>query len=232
MSRLRQEVGVDRVVAISGGFEFLSPEGAPASDYFPDKFKKLYELLDYDVVHLAPMEWRWLEKRAVALPENWKEASGRRSFEVLNIDGVTLAFVFVPAIEGPDAETAAQQFVVEQVAEARKTADVIVGISHLGYPYEERLLKSHPDLFHILLGSGAGRSNDGLQRRQGETLWLRPYYKGAVVSRIDIKRVPDRKPEATSLGSWVRGVDFDIDVIPLYDNIPGDTKAMELMQNN
>lgn len=232
MARLRQEVGVDRVVAISGGFELLSPEGAPASDYFPEQFKELYGMLDYDVVHLAPMEWRWLQKRAVALPENWKEASERRSFEVLEVDGVTLAFVFVPAIDGPDMEAGAQQFVVEQVAEARRTADIIVGVSHLGSPYEERLLQSHPQLFHILLGSGAGRSNDGLQRRKGETLWLRPYYKGAVVSRIDIKRVPDREPEATSLGSWARGVDFDIDVIPLYDTIPGDTKALELMQNS
>lgn len=232
MKRLRQEVGSDRVVAICGGFEFLSPEGAPASDYFPDKFKTLYQVLDYDVVHLAPVEWRWLQKKAVDLPEHWKEASGRRNFEMLNVDGVTLAFVFVPTIDGPDMETAAQQFVVEQVAEAKKTADVIVGISHLGSPYEERLLKAHPDLFHILLGSGAGRSNDGLQRRPGETLWLRPYYKGAVVSRIDIKRAPERRPDSNFPDSWTIGADYVVDVKPLYDDIPGSTQVLELMQNN
>ncbi len=232
MSRLRQEVGGDRVVAICGGFELLSPQGAPASDYFPQNFKELYEVLDYDVVHLAPIEWRWLHEQAVEPPLRWKEETAQRSFEVVQINGVTLAFVFVPAIDGADMDAAAQQFLEQQVAAAKKAADILVGVSHLGSPYEERLARSHPDFFHILLGSGLGRSYDGVQRKQGETFWLRPYYKGAVVSRIDIKRVPEREPGSTSLGSWVMGVDFDFKVIPLYGDIPGSIQVLELMQNN
>lgn len=226
---LTQQVGAERVITVGGGFELLSPEGAPASEYFPKRLEELYALLGYDLGLITRIEADWLERNGLTLPPAWHADSSEVTIRLVEKNGLKVAFVFLPLIMNSSEEPGMHRSMLEAVQQVKEQADLLVGVSLMGSLFESRLLQSFPDLFHILLGSGAGKGNVGTQNAPGETLWVRPYYKGAAVSRIDIENLP--KADAAQ-GAWSAGRDVEVVIVPLYDDIASSTTALELMRNN
>lgn len=229
METLTQQVGAERVLTVGGGFELLSPEGAPASEYFPKRLDELYTLLGYDLGLITRIEADWMEGKGLTLPPAWETDASEVTVRLVEKGGVRVAFVFLPLIMNSSEEPEMHQSMLEKTMQVKDQADLVVGVSLLGSLFESRLLQSYPDLFHILLGSGPGKGNVGTQKAPGETLWVRPYYKGAAVSRIDIKNLP--KADAAQ-GAWSSGRDVESVIVPLYDDLASSTTALELMQND
>ncbi len=229
METLTQQVGAERVLAVGGGFELLSSEGVPASDYYPKRLEELYALLHYDLGLVSPQEAQWLERNGLNLPPVWATESSDVTVRLVEKGGVRVAFVFLPLIHNSSEEPEMHRRMLEAVQQVKEQADLLVGVSLLGSLFESRLLQGYPDLFHILLGSGAGKGNVGTQNAPGQTLWVRPYYKGAAVSRIDVRNLP---VSAATQGAWTAGRDVEVVIVPLYDDIASSMKALELMQNN
>ncbi len=229
METLTQQVGAERVITVGGGFELLSPEGDPASEYYPQRLEELYAVLGYDLGLIARIEADWLESKGLTLPPAWQTDSSEVTVRLVEKAGVRVAFVLLPLIMNSSEEPEMHRSMLEETQRVREQADVLVGVSLLGSLFESRLLQSHPDLFHILLGSGPGKGNVGTQKAPGETLWVRPYYKGAAVSRIDIKNLPNGD---AAQGPWSSGRDVESIIVPLYDDIASSITALELMRNN
>jgi hypothetical protein len=229
METLRRQVGAERVITVGGGFELLSPEGAPASEYYPKRLEELYALLGYDLGLITRIEADWLERNGLTLPPSWHADSSEVTVRLVEKDGAKVAFVFLPLIMNSSEEPEMHQRMLEAVQQVKEQADLLVGVSLMGSLFESRLLQSYPDLFHILLGSGPGKGNVGTQKEPGETLWVRPYYKGAAVSRIDIKNLPG---SGEAQGAWSTGRDVESIIVPLYDDVASSTTALELMRNN
>lgn len=229
MQTLTQQVGAERVITVGGGYELLSPEGDPASEYYPRRLEELYALLGYDLGLIARIEADWLKNKGLTLPPAWQTDTSEVTARLVEKAGVKVAFVFLPLIVNSSEEPEMHRRMLEKTMELKEQADLVVGVSLLGSLFESRLLQSYPDLFHILLGSGPGKGNVGTQKAPGETLWMRPYYKGAAVSRIDIMNLP--KGDATQ-GVWTVGRDVEPATVPLYDDVASSTTALELMRNN
>nr|WP_144301617.1 hypothetical protein [Oceanidesulfovibrio indonesiensis] len=109
---------------------------------------------------------------------------------------------------------------------ARQDATIVIGLSLWGAAYEESFLQRNPDALDILLGSGPGRGFSGRQNAPGQTIWVRPYTKGATVAMIDILILPGAEG-----GHWALGMDVMAASHSLYDSIPSSLTVLELMQN-
>lgn len=228
MHDLKQTAGPEKTLRLGGGFEFLSLAGEPASAYAPRNIFALYEALGYDYGLINSEEIAWLEKLGLSLPPEWLSLSRDARVEMLVKNSATVALIVFPYEKGLSDPTYArfEPKILKAAQTARQDATIVIGLSLWGAAYEESFLQRNPDALDILLGSGPGRGFSGRQNAPGQTIWVRPYTKGATVAMIDILILPGAEG-----GHWALGMDVMAASHSLYDSIPSSLTVLELMQN-
>jgi len=194
-AQYRDTVPEDKLFILGGGNEFLPILPVDEPDKRETRFTaKVYALLDYDLGLLLPEEAARLQEAGADPMPAWRSITGRPEAMIVENGGVSLGVVVFPAggkILAEEGE-AMMRSVAEAARELSVKADLVVGMSPWGEPYEKRFVEAYPDVLDVLLGSGFG-AGSGLRRVDGaRTLWIRPEFNGWSVMALTVNRLPDK----------------------------------------
>lgn len=180
---------------VSGGWEFMRPNGAQSSLDFLDTLAKAYDFMKYDVALLGQTEADLFSETG-ATPDSARKTAAAEPVSMVKLkSGKTIAFVRYPStLPGKDIPS---ERLIERVSKTiksiRSSVDLVVGMSDWGWVGEREYLAMNPSIMpDILLGSGLGSGVDGRVEADGRCIWIRPYDKGRTVSELRIMNWPDR----------------------------------------
>ena len=137
--------------------------------------------MGYDLGVLSPDLAAHLQDSPLA---DWPVVDGDILITTRTLQNKVVAVFFFPN-PGTEAEwEALQQRILEQAADLKEQADLIIGVSPWGKSREQIFLQHHSGLLDLLLGSGPGGSVNTSAQITKRTLWIRPYSKGKIVNTM------------------------------------------------
>ena len=242
---LFSEYAVEAVppLRISGGYTFRAPGNEPAAPPASVLVALLtaYQRLEYDLGLLAPSEKELLAADGITSPALWVVAKNTPTTHLLRAGETRVAVVVFPHLAPrvqrlTDSKKKAKpvsgavselEFIaIRQAArQARKQADLVVGLSDWGLDAESTLMQAGETGLDILLGSGPGSGVNGRISTDGQTLWMRSYSKGKAVQRIDVLELPGGEAF-----QWQKAVNVRWITKPLKESIPPDPRIAEMFE--
>ncbi len=218
---LADEIDRERTLLLAGPNELFAKRDASARPeaHRAPAFADAYAAMGYDAVYVTQDEALWLQQNAGRTPELFKSVDQKGLVETHDLDGVRVAVVAFPEpVVGHNPTDAQTAWVVETIKDLRAgegAADLVVGVSPWGKLAEQQFLEAAAAAPDILLGGGPGPGHPEVLTRNGETLWVRSYYKGRALNLVRVFALPQA-------GQWQFGVDFTTEVQALDETIADD----------
>lgn len=183
-----------------------------------------YNLLDYDLGVLTPLDVDYLKRAGATAPEGFVPQGGASEIRIVERSGVRLGFVIFPAAKEPYAGPSEDEMrdaaqAAERVADQ---VDLVVGLSSWGERGELAFMKNHPEAVDMLLGSGPATGVGARPSPDGRTLWGRSSFEGRSVVRVEVLERPAPGQQ------WAEGRSFRSEVLPLDISIRGEGKISAL----
>ncbi len=180
---------------VSGGWEFVRPNGIPSTSKQLSGLATSYNIMNYDIAFLGKQEAEILKKYGVTA-DNGRKTSEQSPFSAITMDsGASVGFLRLPSLNTDD-DTPSNSLVKKisrLVKMYRPKVQLLIGLSDWGWLGErDYLAKAPKDMPDILLGSGSGSGVNGRIEADGRCVWVRPYDKGRTVSEVQVFTWPDR----------------------------------------
>ena len=217
----------DKVFVLAGGNEFLPilPVEEPSARE-TEFTARAYGLMEYDLICLTAEEAGRLEGSGAEYLQDTLVFGKKPETRIITKGNVALGLVIFPDMGNPMAEPDKKAFdeVLATARALRGETDLVVGVSSLGEPLEQRFLEDYPGAVDVLLGSGFG-SGSGLSVRDSGTLWVRPEFNGWSVQAIRMLAAPK-----AGVAGWQEGENYDFESIRLDEGIGQNPAIAALMR--
>jgi len=212
------------VLTIAGPFELMRPGAERLNTGKRKTLGKVFTALNYDLGVLAPEE-KPLFSGSNAIPD-WTAAGETPETMVLNRMGRQIGVVVFPGFEGRrDWSTFATEL-RSTIRTMRTRADLLIGISSLGWNLENQFLTGPDAGLDILLGSGPGPAFQGKVTGGGTTLWVRPYSRGRAVNSITI---PDFEATRWLMSGWKLNRNIRTGMVILKGGMEQDQTVLDII---
>jgi len=180
---------------VSGGWEFMRPEGEKPASQVLNGLAKSFDLMKYDVGLLAQGEAIAMNDAGV-VSESWRKTAKDEPFTVIeSSNGDKIGFLRFPSLpKGVDMPSANLiNEISKAVKKERDNVRLLIGLSDWGWVGEREYLAQNPDFApDFLFGSGRGSGVNGRIEADGRCVWVRPYDKGRTVSEVQVYTWPGR----------------------------------------
>ena len=214
---------------VSGGWEFMRPQGKlPATDVVRSLIKA-YNLMEYDIGFVPKEEARALAKVSADLGP-WQQSYGEAPVTVLTTDtGDKVGFIRFPSLPG-DMDIPSSELILRierHIKAIRKEVRLVIGLSEWGWLGEKEYLMKNPKVVpDFLLGSGRGSGLNGRILANDRCVWVRPYDKGRSICEIQIFEWPDRKNSF----AWRVSKNYNTSSIGLNDTYKDNPEVAAVLQ--
>lgn len=174
-------------------------------------------LIDYTAGTLTRAEAKALHDAGGPLPGGFAVAGPEPATTTLTVAGLAIGLVRFP--DAPASREPMPAALAEATAKAaaalRSKVKLVVGLSGWGSRPEAAFLNDHPGAVDVLLGSGPGGGLTACTTGGGRTLWMRTFYQGKTVNRLDLFALPQGQNFV-----WNPKEDFRSEIVSLDDQYP------------
>jgi len=182
-------------ILVSGGWEFMRPEGKKPTLQVLNGLAKAFDLMKYDIGLLAQSEADVFHD-AGAICEDWRKTEKIAPVTIIeSSNGDKIGFLRFPSLsKGEDIPSGDLiKKISKTVKNERNNVRLIVGLSDWGWVGEREYLAQNPDFVpDFLFGSGRGSGVNGRIEANGRCAWVRPYDKGRSVNEVQVYAWPSR----------------------------------------
>jgi hypothetical protein len=185
---------------------------------------RVFSALNYDLGVLAPEE-RPLFSGDNAIPD-WTAVDETPETRVLNRMGRQIGVVVFPGFEGRRDWPLFARELRRTIRSMRTRADLLIGISSLGWNLENQFLTGPDSGLDILLGSGPGPAFRGRLTGGAKTLWVRPYSRGRAVNTVTI---PDFEATQWLSSGWKLNRNVKTGIVILKGSMTRDQTVLEII---
>lgn len=185
---------------------------------------RVFSVLNYDLGVLAPQE-KPLFSGSNAIPD-WTAVDETPETRVLSRMGRQIGVVVFPGFEGRRDWSLFVRELRSTIRTMRTRADLLIGISSLGWNLENQFLTGPDSGLDILLGSGPGPAFRGKLTGGGKTLWVRPYSRGRALNTVTI---PDFQATRWLSSGWKLNRNVKTGIVIIKDSMAQDQTVLDII---
>lgn len=213
---------------MSGGFEYIRPQGSPQPKETLTALAAAYDRMEYDVGLLTPDEAQLFSRLGVT-PPAWQKTADQEPFYSIPVEDKVVGFVRFPSLK--EGEEMPSDALVSEITALLKRkrggVDLLIALSDWGWQAEREYYEKDPEVVpDFLLGSGYGSGINGRLRADNRSVWVRPYDKGRSVCVIEVFKW--QKPENPF--AWKVTINYKTSSVGLNDDIEANKGVDALFQ--
>jgi hypothetical protein len=212
---------------LAGPYELKHPGRQSPDVHKIPLLSQIFSLLNYDLGVYCSKIFPNATQENNGFLKDWTQLNETSQEKIFSFDTHKVACLIFP--EDPQTDTSSWEAVIQAIQEKAKLlrdkTDLIIGISPWGWQAEQLFIKNNHGAVDILLGSGHGPAIRGQLSKDKKTLWVRPYSKGKVITRIKISYLTNRETPR----QWTLNQNITPGYIALNSNIQGDSQVTSLI---